>query len=98
MNTKRHYYAAYSYMGLNYTYDSPCWEVYVFDSLAERAEWLANHEYNGSNHVAEEVSLAIARKIAPELRTKDLDACREDDRPHRVTHLVNVDGDYISVR
>lgn len=30
------YYLGHSYMGINYTYDSPCWEVYGFGSKKER--------------------------------------------------------------
>jgi hypothetical protein len=67
---ERHYYAEHSYMGLNYTYDSPCWMVYVFDSKTERDEWLKTGEYNQStgNYVARACSFATACKIAPDLR------------------------------
>lgn len=70
-NTHRHYYAAHSYMGLNYTYDSPCWSLYAFDSAAERDAWLADNEYSNGNLVAEAVTVKTARKISPWLRKCD---------------------------
>lgn len=36
MTNHKHFYAAHSYMGLNYTYDSSCWTLYAFDSKTER--------------------------------------------------------------
>jgi len=59
----RHFYAASSYMGLNYTYDSPCWDLTAFDSSAERDAYVADD----SEH-RESVSIATARKISPWLR------------------------------
>ena len=40
----RKYYAAASYMGLNYTWDSPCWNVYVFESPKKRDAWVDDGE------------------------------------------------------
>ena len=69
MKNHKHYYAADSYMGLNYTYDSPCWSLYAFDSDKERSEWLEEHAYNDQgNLVAEAVDSDTARKISPYLR------------------------------
>lgn len=34
--TTKKYYAASSYMGLNYTWDSPCWGFWSFDTAADR--------------------------------------------------------------
>lgn len=59
----KQYYAAHSYMGLNFTYDSPCWKVYIFDTAKERDQWVETHEYNGQNYVAMAVSLKTAKKI-----------------------------------
>ncbi len=66
----KHYYAAHSYMGLNYTYDSPCWTLYAFDSAAERDAWVEDNEYSQDtgNYVAEPVTSETARKICPWLR------------------------------
>lgn len=55
-------------MGINYTYDSPCWSLYAFDSAADREAWLAENEYSNGNLVAEAVSVDVARKICPWLR------------------------------
>ena len=33
---KRKWYAAVSYMGIEFTLDSPCWTAYVFDYKADR--------------------------------------------------------------
>lgn len=70
MTKQRYYYAAHSYMGLNYTYDSPCWVVYVFPTKQERDLWVDENEYDQStgNYVAEAISCDTARKIAPDLR------------------------------
>lgn len=86
--TDKHYYAAHSYMGLGYTYDSPCWRVYVFDSKAERDAWVDENEYNNGNYVAEAVNYRTACKIAPDLRDKaHYDIHSYNRMPSRVTHL-----------
>ena len=79
----KHYYAAHSHMGLNYTYDSPCWLVYSFLSEWERDEWVKAHEYSQDtgNYVAEAVNYKTACKIAPDLRHND------GRSPHRVVAL-----------
>ena len=59
----KHYYAAHSYMGLNYTYDSPCWTLTAFDDLEERDAYVAAD----SEHT-EAVTAKSARKICPWLR------------------------------
>ena len=85
----KHYYAAHSYMGLNYTYDSPCWMVYCFDSKADRDRWLKDNEYNDNgNLVAEAVTFAEACKIAPDLR-REL-----PEYADRVTYLVPATGGF----
>lgn len=63
--SKRHYYAGHSYMGINYTYDCDCWKAYRFDSKKERDEWVEKHEYSQStgNYVAEAVSRKVAMRI-----------------------------------
>lgn len=62
----RKFYAAHSYMGTNFAYDAPCWTAFVFDSKAERDEWVAANEYNQDtgNYVAEAVTRKIAYQIA----------------------------------
>ena len=75
----RHYYAAHSYMGLNYTYNSPCWTLYAFDSVQERGAWVKDNEYSQDtgNYVAESVSNSTARKICPWLNR-----CNVHDSPN----------------
>ena len=61
----KHYYAGHSYMGTNFTYDSPCWVAYRFDSKAERDKFVNENEYNEQgNKVKEAISRKIAFKIA----------------------------------
>ena len=59
MNHK-HFYAARNYMGLNYTHDSPCWDLFAFDSKKERDDYV-----NDDQEHTEPVSLKTARKICP---------------------------------
>jgi hypothetical protein len=90
IKNKCHYYAAHSYMGLNYTYDSPCWVIYAFDTKSDRDNWVNNHTYNDNgNLVAESVSADVARKIAPDLRkwSPDDKDTYYTKQPHRVIHL-----------
>ena len=56
----RHYYAASSYMGINYTYDSPCWSLQAFDSKIERDNWVDEDTQH-----RESVDQKTARKICP---------------------------------
>ena len=65
----RNFYAAHSYMGLNYTYDSPCWLVCSFLSKKERDEWVKDNEYSQDtgNYVAEKINFKTACKIAHDL-------------------------------
>ena len=75
MTSNMHYYAAHSYMGLNYTYDSPCWSLYVFDSKKERDDWVNENEYSQDtgNYVAMAVDKKTAIKLCPWLRTNSPD-------------------------
>lgn len=82
----KHFYAAHSSMGLNFTYDSPCWFVYAFNSAQERDTWLAKNQYDGQKYVAKAVERSEAIKIAPELKSKSADGYGQD-APHRVVHL-----------
>lgn len=63
---QKHYYVGCSYMGLDYTYDSPCWKACKFDTKKERDEWLRKNEYNAesSKYVAEKITFADALTIA----------------------------------
>jgi len=63
MEKARFFYAARSTMGVNFTYDSPCWYAYRFESAKARDAWVDEHEYKDSNRVAEAVSRKIAMKI-----------------------------------
>lgn len=58
------YYAGYSYMGVEYAYDSPCWCIHAFRSRKERDRWVTEHEYRDGNRVAEAVSYRDAARIA----------------------------------
>jgi len=59
----KNFYAGKSFIGLNFTYDSACWEVYMFDSKKERDNWLEENEYCNGSLVAEAISQKIAYKI-----------------------------------
>jgi hypothetical protein len=60
---KRHFFAGYSYMGINFTYESPCWTVFMFDSKKERDTWVAKNEYVDRNIRAQAISQKIAYQI-----------------------------------
>ena len=61
----KHYYAGHSYMGTNFTYDSPCWVAYRFDSKQERDKFVNANEYNEQgNRVTEAITQKIAYAIA----------------------------------
>jgi hypothetical protein len=45
-------------MGVNYTFDSPCWQLMVFESAAERDAWLKKNEYNDQGNLVAEVEKA----------------------------------------
>jgi len=47
-------------MGVNFTFDSPCWLVFMFDSKKERDVWVKEHEYVDGNIKA----IAITQKVA----------------------------------
>jgi hypothetical protein len=65
--SEKYFFAAHSHIGLNYTYDSPCWLVYAFGTKQERDAWVTSHEYENGNRVAQSVTKREAIKIAPEL-------------------------------
>ena len=56
----RHYYAGFSYMGTNYTYDSPCWTAFAFNTKTERDAFL----WDCKSNTCEEISRKVAFKIA----------------------------------
>lgn len=63
--TKRHYYLGHSYMGINYTYDSPCWQVLVFDDQQKRNDYYENNKWDDQNKLVLEIIPAkIAYKLA----------------------------------
>lgn len=63
--TKRHYYAARCYYGVECSYDGDGWSAYVFDTKKARDEWVEEYEYNqDGKRVVEAVSQKIAFKIA----------------------------------
>jgi hypothetical protein len=80
----KHYYAAHSDMGLNYTYDSPCWAVFVFENKAERDRWVKGKEYrqDTGNYVAMPVTLKVAKKIRKPERWIYLILCTEEESQH----------------
>ena len=65
MKNHRHYYVASSYMGLNYTYDSPCWTLTAYDTIAEARA-------NSRDQNSEIVSRATAIKICPWLKNHNV--------------------------
>jgi len=60
--THKHYYLAQSYMGLNYTWDSPCWTLTAYDSKEER-DAAADADQNSMG-----ISRRVACKLSPWLR------------------------------
>ena len=62
----RKFYVAYSYMGLNFTYDSPCWSVIVFENKNIRKKWMDKNAYKDGRAVAEICNYNTAKKIAPD--------------------------------
>lgn len=61
----KQYYAGYSYMGINFTFDSPCWCAFAFGSKSDRDEWVSAHDYNQDtgNYVAQAITRKDAEKI-----------------------------------
>jgi len=59
------FYVGYSYMGTNFSYDSPCWQLFAFWSEKDREEYLQKHEYkqDTGNLVAEKVTRKQAEQI-----------------------------------
>lgn len=64
ISTSRKVYAVHSYMGLDYTIDSPCYVAYQFDDKASRAAWLDEHAYSDGQYVARAATKAEAYKVA----------------------------------
>ena len=76
----RHYYAGHSYMGVNFTFDSPCWTAYAFDTKSERDQYVEDNEYRDGNRVTEIIDRKIAYKIAG-VNTYNLPhICKDDNR------------------
>ena len=59
----RYYYAGYSDMGTNYTYNCACWQAYAFSSKNERDAWIRKNEYKDGNRVAKIIDRRAAYKI-----------------------------------
>ena len=68
MKTKN-YYVGYSYMGLNFSYDSECWRVYAFTSKKARDNYIQQNSYDGRQLIAK----AITRKTAEKILGQSLD-------------------------
>ena len=61
---RKHYYLGHSYMGINFTYDSPCWQVLVFEDQQKRNDYYEEHKYNDQNNqILELISAKIQQKI-----------------------------------
>jgi hypothetical protein len=60
---KMNFFAGYSYMGVNFTYGSPCWSVFMFGSKKDRDEWVAQNEYADGNVKAQAITQKIAYRI-----------------------------------
>ena len=63
----KNYYAGYSYMGLNFTYDSPCWQVLAFSNKQDRENYIKKYGYDGQKYVVETINKKTACKIAHDL-------------------------------
>jgi len=57
----KNYYAGHSYMGIDMSYDSDCWSVYMFETKTERDKWVWDNRYSDQGNI---VSEAISRKVA----------------------------------
>jgi hypothetical protein len=60
---EKKYYAAHSYMGTDYTFNSPCWVAYQFNSKADRDAWLEGNEYKDGKRVAQSVTRKSVEQI-----------------------------------
>lgn len=63
IGNNRYFYAGQSYMGTNFSYDSPCWKAYRFESKKARDEFVSKNEYKDGNRVTEEITQKTAMKI-----------------------------------
>jgi len=50
-------------MGINFTFNSPCWSVFMFDSKKERDAWVKENEYSDGNRKAVEITQKVAYQI-----------------------------------
>lgn len=92
---QRYYYAGHSYMGVDFTYDSPCWVLHVFQTKEQRDNWVWNNRYNDQNNIVAEVtSEKDAVKIASRKALDDIRSAalpwRELESQYRVImHGIN---------
>jgi hypothetical protein len=75
------YYAGHSYMGINFTYDSPCWTLHVFQDKKQRDNWVWDNRYNDQSSMVTEVeSVDNAVKIAGRKALDDIRAGKDWNR------------------
>lgn len=77
----KHYYAGYSYMGTNLTFDCPCWKVLRFSSKQARNEFVKNNWYRNGN--------IVIRKIT----FKDAETILGRETNDKKWHIYDTDGD-----
>jgi hypothetical protein len=88
-NLTKYYYAGHSYMGINYTYDSPCWTLHAFRTAKSRDNYVQAHYYNSDtgNIVMESVSARDAERIAGYAA---IDALRAGSHPDCMLDMFGV--------
>lgn len=57
------FYAAKSYMGTSFAYDSVCWSAHQFDTKKERDDFVEKYEYKDGNRAVEKCARKTALKI-----------------------------------
>lgn len=86
----KHYYAAHSYMGTHFTYDSPCWSLHVFSDKEDRDAWLREMEITKAEKITANVAKIIDRDMAKAVGTLEFErALMWNDG-----HLSSGDADY----
>lgn len=66
------FYAGYSRMGVNFTYDSPCWSLFGFATKAARDKYVDENYYDAdSGNIVME---AVSRKDAEKILGRSLDS------------------------
>lgn len=68
-------------MGINFTFDSPCWVLHVFSSKNERDNYVKKHEYSeNGNRVFVAVTAKEAASIVKSEALKELRENKSHDK------------------